>query len=67
MADRTDTHPDDDSVVVVVSLNVLEEHLPNWDTREVPIDTDQLVEDEIPFAPFPSLQLVRVKDSHLRD
>ena len=41
--------------------------MPDWDEREVPIPLKQLVEDEVPFAPFPSLQLVRVEDSHLRE
>ena len=67
LADKTPKYPDDDEVIVVTPLNVLEEYLPRWDEREVPIDIEQLVEDEIPFALFPSLQLVRVKDSHLRD
>lgn len=67
LADKTPKYPDDDFVVVVVPLNVLEDYLPRWDEREVPIDIKELVEDEIPFAPFPSLQLVRVEDSHLRD
>ncbi|GAB6862692.1 hypothetical protein ACFR97_16300 [Haloplanus litoreus] len=67
LADKIPKYPDDDFVVVVVPLDVLEDYLPNWDEREVPIDIEQLVEDKIPFAPFPSLQLVRVEDSHLRD
>jgi len=67
LADRTDKYPDDDYVVVVVPLDVLKDYLPNWDKREAPVDIDQLVEDEVPFAPFPSLQLVRVEDSHLRE
>jgi hypothetical protein len=67
LADRTDKFPDNDYVVVVVPLDVLEDYLPNWDEREAPVDIDQLVEDEVPFAPFPSLQLVRVEDSHLRE
>lgn len=67
LADKTPKYPDDDFVVVVVPLDVLEDYLPKWDEREVPIDIEQLVENEIPFAPFPSLQLVRVNDSHLRD
>ena len=67
LAGLTDKYPDDDYVVVVVPLGVLEDYLPNWDERKSPIDIDELVEDEIPFAPFPSLQLVRVEDSHLRE
>lgn len=66
LADRNDKCPDDDYVVVVVPLTVLDDYMPYWEDREVPIDIDQLIEDEIPFAPFPSLQLIRVKDSHLR-
>lgn len=65
--DQTPKYPDDDDVVVVTPLDVLEEYLPSWDEREAAIQLDQLLEDEIPFAPFPSLQLVRVEDSHLRD
>jgi len=67
LADRTDKCPEDDEVVTVVPLTVLEDYLPKWDEREVPVDIDDLIEDEVPFAPFPSLQLVRVQDSHLRD
>jgi len=67
LADRTDKCPDDDFVVVVVPLTALKDYLPRWDEREVPIDIDQLMEDDVPFAPFPSLQLVRVEDSHLRE
>lgn len=42
-------------------------YVPDWDEREEEIPTDQLVEDEITFAPFPSLRLIRVEDSHLRE
>ena len=67
LADKTPKYPDDDEVIVVSPLDVLEEYMPRWDEREAAIPLEELVEDEIPFAPFPSLQLVRVKDSHLRD
>ena len=67
LADKTPKYPDDDDVIVVVPLDVLEDYLPDWDKRKSPIDIEQLIEDEIPFAPFPSLQLVRVQESHLRD
>lgn len=67
LADRTDKCPEDDEVIVVVPLTALEDYLPSWDTREVPIEIAELIEDEVPFAPFPSLQLIRVQDSHLRD
>lgn len=67
LADRHDKCPNDDYVVVVVPLNILEDYMPDWNKREVPIKLDQLVEDEVPFAPFPSLQLVRVQNSHLRE
>lgn len=67
LADQAPKYPDDDEVIVVTPLNVLEEHMPRWDKREAAIPLNELFEDEIPFAPFPSLQLVRVQDSHLRD
>ncbi len=67
LADRSKKYPDDDYVVVVTPLGVLDDYMPDWDEREVPIPLEQLVEDEVPFAPFPSLQLVRVEDSHLRE
>ncbi|MDB9247924.1 hypothetical protein PN419_02715 [Halorubrum ezzemoulense] len=67
LAAKTPKYPDDDEVIVVTPLGVLEESMPRWDEREVAIPLEDLVEDEIPFAPFPSLQLVRVKDSHLRE
>ena len=66
LADMNPKIPDDDEVIVVVPLDVLEDYMPDWDEREEEIPLDQLVEDEIPFAPFPSLQLIRVQDSHLR-
>lgn len=67
LADLNPKCPDDDDVIVVVPLSVLEDYMPDWDTREAAIPLDQLVEDDVPFAPFPSLRLVRVKDSHLRE
>ncbi len=67
LADKTPKYPDDDEVIVVTPLDVLEEYMPRWDEREAAIPLEELVEEEIPFAPFPSLQLVRVEDSHLRD
>ena len=67
LADKTPKYPDDDEVIVVSPLDVLEEYMPRWDERGAAIPLEELVEDEIPFAPFPSLQLVRVEDSHLRD
>lgn len=67
LAEKTPKYPDDDEVIVVTPLDVLEEYMPRWDEREAAIPLEELVEDEIPFAPFPSLQLVRVEDSHLRD
>lgn len=67
LADMNPKIPDDDDVIVVVPLDVLEDYMPDWDEREEEIPLDQLVEDEIPFAPFPSLQLIRVQDSHLRE
>lgn len=66
LADKTPKYPDADEVIVVTPLDVLEEHSPRWGDREAAIPLDELVEEEIPFAPFPSLQLVRVEDSHLR-
>ena len=66
LAEKTPKYPDDDEVIVVVPLDVLEGYIPDWDEREVPIPIEDLVEDEVPFAPFPALQLVRVEDSHLR-
>ena len=67
LADRNERCPGDDEVIIVVPLSVLEEHMPDWDSRKAAIPIDELIEDEIPFAPFPSLRLVRVQDSHLRD
>lgn len=67
LAGRNPKCPDDDDVIVVVPLGVLEDYMPEWDTREAAIPLEKLVEDEVPFAPFPSLRLVRVQDSHLRD
>lgn len=67
LADRNPGCPPDDYVVVVVPLDVLEEYLPEWDSREEPIPIQQLEEDDVPYAPFPSLRLVRVQDSHLRE
>ena len=67
LADKTPKYPDDDEVIVVTPLDVLEEYMPRWDKREAAIPLEELVDEEIPFAPFPSLQLVRVQDSHLRD
>lgn len=66
LADKAPKYPDDEEVIVVTPLDVLEEHTPRWDKREAAIPLEELVKDEIPFAPFPSLQLVRVEDSHLR-
>ena len=54
-------------MIVVVPLGVLEDYMPDWDTGEAAISHEQLVDDEVPFAPFLSLRLVRVKDSHLRE
>ncbi|WP_148416437.1 hypothetical protein [Haloferax sp. KTX1] len=67
LADKTPKYPDDDEIIVVTPLDVLEQHIPRWGDREAAIPLEDLVEEEIPFAPFPSLQLVRVEDSHLRD
>lgn len=67
LADRSKKCPDDEEVIIVVPLGVLEEYKPDWDTRQAAIPLDELVEEEIPFAPFPALRLVRVEDSHLRD
>lgn len=67
LAERNPKYPDDDAVIFVVPLEVLEDYMPNWDEREEEIRLEQLLEDEVPLAPFPSLRLVRVKDSHLRD
>lgn len=67
LADRNPKCPDDDDVIVVTPIGVLEDYMPDWDTREAAIPLEQLVKDEVPFAPFPSLRLVRVEDSHLRD
>lgn len=67
LADKTPKYPDDDDVIVVTPIDVLEKHIPRWSNRDAAIPLDELVEEEIPFAPFPSLQLVRVEDSHLRD
>jgi hypothetical protein len=66
LADRNPKYPDDDDVIVVVPLTVLEGAVPEWDERESAIPLGDLMEEEIPFAPFPSLRLVRVQDSHLR-
>lgn len=66
LADMNPKIPDDDDVIVVVPLDVLEDYLPDWDERKEEIPLDQMVEDEIPFAPFLSLHLIRVQDSHLR-
>ena len=67
LGDKTPKYPDDDEVIVVTPLDVLEQHIQRWGNREAAIPLEELVEEEIPFAPFPSLQLVRVEDSHLRD
>lgn len=67
LADRNPKCPDDDDVIVVVRLGLLEDHIPDWDIREAAIPLEELVQDDVPFAPFPSLRLVRVKDSHLRE
>jgi len=67
LGDMTPKYPDDDEVIVVTPLDVLEEYIPRWGDREAAIPLEELVEEDIPFAPFPSLQLVRVEDSHLRD
>lgn len=64
LVDMNPKIPDD--VIVVVPLDVLEDYMPDWDERREEIPLDQMVEDGIPFAPFPSLQLIRVQDSHLR-
>lgn len=66
LADQNPKYPDDDDVIVVTPLGVLNGLLPDWDEREVAIPLSDLVEGEIPIAPFPSLRLTRVKDSHLR-
>lgn len=66
LADKNEKCPEDDYVIVVVPLAVLQDYLPDWDEREEEVPIDQLLKDEIPFAPFPSLRLIRVEDSHLR-
>jgi len=67
LADRNKKCPEDDDVIIVVPLGTLEDYLPEWDEREVPIKLEQLIEDDVPFAPFPSIRLLRIQDSHLRD
>lgn len=67
LANRDEKYPDDDSVVVVVSLRELEEYMPDWDEREIPIELAKLIEDDISFSAYPSLRLVRIKNSHLRE
>lgn len=66
LADQNEKCPNDDDVIIVVPLEVLENYMPDWDTREAAIPLEKLIDDEVPFAPFPSLQLILVKKSHLR-
>lgn len=67
LADRHPKYPDDDEVVIVVPLEALEHHMPGWDERPSAIPIEDLLDAEIPFAPFPGTRLVRVRDSHLRE
>ena len=53
-------------IIVATPLSVFEEYIPRWGDRETTIPFDEVVEEGILF-PFLSIQLVRVKDSNLRD
>lgn len=67
LADTVKGYPDDDYVILVVPPEILEEHRPDWDTRDTPLSPSKLVEDGVSLESFPSLQLVRVQNSHLRE
>lgn len=66
LADKNPKCPEDDDVIVVVPLGLMNDYMPDWDTRREHVPLMELIEDDIPYAPFPSLRLVRVEDSHLR-
>ena len=66
LAEKNPEYPPDDEVIITVKLSVLIKAVAEWDVRESPISVEQLREDEIPVEAYPSLRLVRIKDSHLR-
>lgn len=67
LADRNPKYPGDDEVVVCVQRDTLDDYLPDWDEREEEIPLDQLRDDEVPGFVAPSLRLVLVEESHLRE
>jgi len=67
LADQNPGYPREDDVVIVVNEEELDDYLPEWDERDEEIPLDQLDEDEIPYEAFPSLRLVLIEPSHLRD
>ncbi|MDZ7688693.1 MAG: hypothetical protein U5J64_08245 [Halobacteriales archaeon] len=67
LSDRYPSCPPDDEVVVCVKKQVLDEYMPNWDSRKYDIPLAQLREDEIAFSAYPSIQLILVEESHLRE
>lgn len=67
LADRNPGYPTDDDVVVCVEREILDDYLPEWDEREEDLPLEQLRNDEIECFVAPSLRLVLVEESHLRE
>lgn len=67
LADRNRGYPSDDDVVVCVERETLDDYLPDWDEREEDIPLDQLRDDEVDCFVAPSLRLLLVEESHLRE
>lgn len=66
LADRNAGYPPTDSVVVVVTLEILSEEVPGWDKRHEEIPLETLDGNSIDYRCYPSLRLKLEEPSHLR-
>lgn len=67
LAGRNPGYPADDEVIFCTPKEVIDERIDYWQQRSRPIQISKLIEDEIPFQPFPHHRLVLVEKSHLRE
>ena len=67
LAEQNPECPDDDEVVIVVIKEILDKRIPDWDSREKEIPLKRLRDEDIPYDVFPSLRLVIIEWSHLRN
>lgn len=66
LADRNTGYPPTDSVVVVVTRDLLEKEMPEWNERAEEIALETLNDNGIDYNCYPSLRLELEEPSHLR-